>query len=137
MLSEAEKLADRKKAAESAPVTDWSLLWQSPDGTKHFWRDKEEGFEIRSVQDVGAMLEENKAKATHNDGWSPSRELRRVGSIPFALIYQWLAEDGVNVLDAGHDPHAAAYLMRKLNDPDYAHLRTAPGRLGMSNGVIR
>jgi hypothetical protein len=137
MLTDREKLADRKKAAESAPLTDWQLLWRSEAGTSHYWRDTEAGAEIKSVTDVAPILEQNKAQYTHNDGYSKSRELRRVGAIPFALIFKWLQDDGVNVLDAGHDPHAAAYLLRKLSDPDYAHLRTAPGRLGMSDGVIR
>lgn len=137
MLSDREKRADRKRAAESAPLTDWQPLWRSEGGTAHYWRDTEAGAEIKSVTDVTPILEANKAKFNTNDGYSPSRELRRVGSIPFPLIYQWLAEDGVNVLDAGHDPHAAAYLMRKLNDPDYRYLRTAPGQLGISDGVIR
>lgn len=137
MLTDREKRADRKRAAEAAPLTDWQLLWKSEAGTAHYWRDTEDGAEIKSVTDVAPILERNKAMANHNDGWSPSKELRRVGSIPFALIHKWLCEDGVNVLDAGHDPHAAAYLMRKLNDPDYRHLRTAPGRLGISDGVIR
>jgi hypothetical protein len=137
MLSDREKRADRKLAAESAPLTDWQLLHRSEGGTAHYWRDTEAGAEIKSVTDVAPILEQNKAKANHNDGYSPSRELRRVGAIPFALIYQWLEKDGVNVMNAGHDPHAAAYLMRKLNDPDYRYLRTAPGRLGISDGVIR
>lgn len=138
MLSDREKRADRKKAAEAAPLTDWSLLTQTAGGTRHYWRDTADGgAEIKSVTDIAPILEANKAKANHNDGWSPSKELRRVGAIPFALIHKWLAEDGVNVLDAGHDPHAAAYLMRKLNSIDYAYLRTAPGKLGISNGVIR
>jgi hypothetical protein len=137
MLTDREKRLDRKLASDTAAQTPWSLLYRSMGGTTHYWRDTEGGAEIKSVTDVAPILEENKAKYTHNDGWSPSKEMRRVGSIPFALIHKWLAEDGVNVLDAGHDPHAAAYLLRKLNDPDYLYLRTAPGRLGMSDGVIR
>jgi hypothetical protein len=136
-LTDREKRADRKKAAESAPLTDWQPLIRTAGGTRHYWRDTEDGAEIKSVTDVAPILEQNKAMANHNDGWSPSKELRRVGSIPFALIYKWLEEDKVNVLDAGHDPHAAAYLMRKLNDSQYAYLRTAPGRVGMSNGILR
>jgi hypothetical protein len=35
------------------------------------------------------------------------------------------------------DPAHADKLARKLNDPDWAYLRTAPGRLGVTNGVMR
>ena len=59
---------------------------------------------------------------TADDGWSPSRELRRVGSTPFGVYLQWLAE-GFDALD----PNNTAELKRRLNDPDWRWLRTAPG----------
>lgn len=137
MLSDREKQADRKRTAESAPVTDWNLLWRSEGGTAHYWRDTEDGAEIKSVTDVAPIIEHNKKLLNENDGWTPSREMRRAFSIPLALIHKWQVEDGVNALDSAFNPDVAAWLARKLNDPDYAHLRTAPGRLGMSNGVLR
>jgi hypothetical protein len=87
----------------------------------------------RSVGETDSVTELNKAMRTHNDGYSPSRELRRVASIPYILIHKWQVEEGWNALD----PANADRLVRKLNDPDYAFLRTADGNLGYSNGVIR
>lgn len=81
---------------------------------------------IESVQDVAPLLERNKALATaDDDGWSPSRELRRAAGIPAIVILKWLHEDGINLFDRNHWPA----VKRKLNDPDWRWLRTAPGRL--------
>lgn len=79
----------------------------------------------RSSQDVEAILDQNKAMATHNDGYSPTRELRRAASIPLTLIYKWQNEEGWNALD----PACADKLKQKLNSSEYLYLRTAPGRL--------
>lgn len=63
-----------------------------------------------------------------------NREMKRVASIPAALVVKWLVEEGLDV----YDPDHAERLMRKLNDPDYAYLRTAPGQLAMTdNGNFR
>mgnify|MGYP006893822174 CR=1 FL=1 len=40
---------------------------------------------ISREQDVEAILENNKALQTHNDGYSPSREMKRVASIPMVI----------------------------------------------------
>lgn len=107
----------------------------SSAGVRHYWRDEPDGrtATIISSADVGAALEQNKAMALHNDGYSPSRELRRVAFIPAIIAYKWLSEEGWNV----YDPEHSDRLARKLNSSDYAFLRTAPGQLGVSNGVLR
>jgi len=87
----------------------------------------------RAVQENDPILDRNAAMRTHNDGYTPSRDMRRVASIPMQLLYHWQATEG---WDPFH-PSNADRLMRKLNDPDYAYLRTADGQLAMSNGVIR
>ncbi len=95
--------------------------------------DGEGGLIIHSSQDVSGILERNKALQTQNDGYSPSRELRRVAFIPNIIRLKWLNEEGWDCFD----PACADRLMRKLNDPDWRHLRTAPGQLGLSNGRFR
>ncbi len=79
---------------------------------------------IRRVQDVEAIIENNKALYSHNDGYTPSRDLKRVASIPLSVIEDWMKE-GVNIFD----PNCAEAVRRKLNDPQYLYLRTAPGRV--------
>lgn len=74
---------------------------------------------IETRHDCGPLLEHNKRLATSGDGYSPSRELRRVGSIPFGVYLRWLAE-GFDALD----PNNTIELRRRLNDPDWRWLRT-------------
>lgn len=90
--------------------------WQYDEGEKR-------GIITRS-QDVEPYLEANKALYTYNDGYSPSRELRRVASIPLVIVEQWMKE-GINIFDKNH----REAIRRKLNDPENLFLRTAPGRL--------
>lgn len=79
---------------------------------------------VERSQDVTAILSANRALANDGDGYSPSRELRRVASIPLVVVEQWMAE-GIDLFD----PACRAAVRRRLNDPDWRWLRTAPGRL--------
>jgi hypothetical protein len=101
----------------------------------HFWEDDGEGGGlVHSVQDVAPILERNKALYVANDGYSPSRELRRVAFIPNIVRQKWLNEEG---WDAYRPDLYGDRLVAKLNDPEWRFLRTAPGRLGLANGKIR
>ena len=83
-----------------------------------------------SQQYVGDILDHNKAMATHNDGYTPSRDMRRVATVPVTLLYQWLAEEGYDPRQPGSFTEALTRITkRKLNSSDYSYLRTAPGRL--------
>ena len=119
-------------------MSDWRFGNQSADGIVKHWRpDGKGGAEIRISQEIGAMLERNKAMAAHNDGYSPSRELRRAASIPAWVRLKWILEEGWDWMMHDRDPGIAKKLAAKLNDPDWAFLRTGPGRIGVSNGVMR
>lgn len=110
-----------------AGKTDWT-------GTRRDYRpDGNGGLEVRISGDVGAVLDWNRAAKNHNDGYTPSRETRRVARIPDAVGMKWLNEEGW----WWQDPANVDRLFKKLNDPDWAHLRTADGNLALSNGVIR
>lgn len=99
----------------------------------------QEGDQTRfaATQDVAPMLEWNKAAQNHNDGYSQTRELRRVASIPYAVGLKWLNEEGWWFMDASKDPDVARKLAAKLNSNEFQYLRTADGRVGVSNGVLR
>lgn len=102
------------------------LPFVSDHGIHREWHDHEDGtITIVERQEVDAILDRNKAMATHNDGYTPSREMRRAASIPNLLIHKWLVEEGWNALD----PACADKLKQKLNSNEYLYLRTAPGRL--------
>lgn len=94
-------------------------------------------YAIHSHQEVDHILDANKAMATHNDGYTPSREMRRAASIPYSLIEHWRITEGWNAWDASHDPDVALKLVQKLNSREYQHLRTADGQLSAKSGEIR
>lgn len=108
-------------------------LLRSSAGIDHYLIQDEAGTRIASSQQTDAILDRNKAMATHNDGYSPTRELRRVASVPYVVALKWLNEEGWWMFD----PENADKLAAKLNDSEWAHLRTAEGSLGVSNGVMR
>ena len=80
---------------------------------------------VLRTSDVEANLERNKALYSSNDGYSPSRELRRAASIPMSIVEKWRNELGVDVFNPDHRDA----VRRLLNSSEYLYLRTAPGRL--------
>lgn len=99
----------------------------------HFWTD-ENGGAVVSTQEIGAALDRNKAMRAHNDGYSPSREFRRVAHIPEVVRQHIINTEGWDPYRPDLYPEKMA---RLLNDSDYAHLRTADGRIGVTNGRMR
>ncbi len=82
---------------------------------------------IKSSQDVEPILDNNRELSNpglSGDGYSPSRELRRVASIPNIVIEQWLME-GINICREADWPK----VKRRLNDGEWSKLRTSTGRL--------
>jgi hypothetical protein len=112
-------------------------LFTSSAGIDHYMIEDEAGLRFASSQSTEQILDQNKRMATWNDGYSPTRELRRVASIPYILMLKWRNEEGWWAMDAGHDPDVARKLAAKLNSNEYEYLRTAEGRVGVSNGVLR
>ena len=75
--------------------------------------------------DVGDQLDFNRDLYNSGDGYSPSRDLRRVASIPLVIVEKWKNELGVDVFNKDH----ASAVRRLLNSNEYLYLRTAPGRV--------
>lgn len=94
-------------------------------GVVHEWIDNHDGtYTVASHQDVAPFLDRNKALANANDGYNRTRDMRRLASIPNIVLMQWLNEAGS--MEILRDPK---FLSRKLNDPDYLYLRTAPYKI--------
>jgi hypothetical protein len=117
-------------------VSEKNFLFRSSAGIDHWQIRDGEGFRYASTQDTDPILDRNKSMSTHNDGYTPSRDIKRVASIPYIIGLKWLNEEGWWFMDT-HDPDIARKLAQKLNDPEYQHLRTSEGRVGVSNGVMR
>lgn len=101
----------------------------------HFFADGPDGgFAIVSVGDVAPALEENRAMYATNDGYSADRSVRRVAHVPQAIRDLWMSEEG---WDAYRPDLYPDKLAEKFNSQDWLHLRTAEGRLAVTDGVIR
>jgi hypothetical protein len=84
--------------------------------------------EIRTFQDIEPIIEANKAAQNNSDfnnGYTPSRDLKHVASIPRVILNKWAKESGLNVFSR----EFGEYLKKKLNDPDNKFLRTGLGEL--------
>ena len=81
---------------------------------------------IQRVQDVEPIIENNKRLQAEGKGYSSSRELRRIASIPMVVVERWIQEDGVNFMALGKQ-EKSAYLRKKLNDSDNRAWRNSDG----------
>ena len=50
-------------------------------------------------QDVENLLKKNKEERNSFDGYNAARDMKRVASIPLVVLYQWLQDDGVFLLN--------------------------------------
>lgn len=107
--------------------SNWLPMGPAENGVSWQIRDDGKTTEMLATADVTDHLEQNKAMANHNDGYSPSRELRRVASIPAIIILKWKEELGVDFYSS--DPEQKRKVRQLLNSNEYLFLRTAPGRI--------
>ncbi len=84
-----------------------------------------DGFTITGSQDVEPFLDANKVLFNEGDGYTPSRDMRRVATIPNIIAEKWLIEEGIDVHNRDHWPA----VKRKLNSNEWRYLRTAPGTI--------
>lgn len=81
-------------------------------------------FAIETVGDVEPVIEANKRLLTDGStGYSPSRDMKRIASVPMNIYLKWKQELGVDMLNKDHEKK----VKQLLNDPDWRYLRTAPG----------
>ena len=87
-------------------------------------------FAVKRTQDVDPVLKDNARLRALNDGYSPSRSMRRVARIPTVIILKWIEEFGYDPTAKGHEKK----LWELLNSNEYAYLRTdsKPSRLFIS-----
>jgi hypothetical protein len=107
--------------------SNWLPMGPAENGVSWQIRDDGKTTEMLATADVTDHLEQNKAMMNHNDGYSPSRELRRVASIPAIIILKWKEELGVDFYSS--DPEQKRKVRQLLNSNEYLFLRTAPGRI--------
>ena len=76
------------------------------------------------------IIEHNKQLYNKNDGYSKSRDLKRVASIPTLVLELWSKEyNGNGNWFALHKDVQTKILKNKLNSSEFRYFRTAEGRL--------
>jgi hypothetical protein len=102
-------------------------LLDASGGTIKTFHHSDDTVTIQESQDVEPILEHNKRLQTENDGYSPSRDLRRVASIPSVVLMKWCQEAGISMLSFMRQPKEyRAWLRRKIYDRDNYMFLTAP-----------
>jgi hypothetical protein len=117
-------------------MSNWRPLLHNANGTQTDVLFDSDGKVIfRTLQETQPVLDMNKEfRSNGRRGWTDSKDMRYVASIPAGVILQWIQE-GFSVFDEELDQ---ARLARKLNDPDNFYLRTSEGRLGpVGDGTYR
>lgn len=110
-----------------------TYLFRSSAGIDHWMIEDGNETRFAATADVTPILEQNKKMATHNDGYTADRTMRRQAQVPYWVMLKWWNEEGWWFWD----PNAVHKVAQKLNDAEWQWLRTAPGRVGVSNGVMR
>lgn len=101
------------------------LLDRTIDGGAEFFHldESESKITIRRTVDVEPRIEANKKLQGAGDGYTPSRDLRRIASIPLGVVEMWRTVDGIDIYNRNH----WKAVMRKLRDPDWRWLKTVSG----------
>ncbi len=85
----------------------------------------------RMWQDCEPVLKHNEAiRNYHDEPFFEDRSFVLAARIPMVIVNKWLIEEGINVLD----PADREKVMAKLDDPDWAKLKTWDGKLSKRPG---
>ena len=92
--------------------------------------DMEKKIIINEKVNINPHLKHNKALLTYNDGYSKSRDLKRVASIPTIALSVWAKEyNGDSNWFRLPKEVQKNILKKKLNSSEFRYFRTAEGKL--------
>jgi hypothetical protein len=99
-----------------------------PDGTKYYF-ESDGKLTIKKTENTNPILQNNKRLYNQDNGYSKSKDLKRVASIPPIVLQIWAKEyNGTNNWFAIPQEERKKILKIKLNSNEYRYFRTAPGR---------
>ena len=82
---------------------------------------------VSTHQDAEPILERNKQLQTLNDGYTPSRDMKRIASIPMNLAMKWVREAGISQADfwswPGRDQNE--FFRKRYKSNEYQYVRTS------------
>lgn len=74
---------------------------------------KSEKMIIRTTEDVEPVIDEVTAyRNSTTNGFSQSKNYRKIGSIPMIVVHQWLTEKGIDLMAPGNEK----YVRQALNE---------------------
>ena len=82
-------------------------------------------FTISTHQDVSDVIQNNKQLESNYSKYGKSRDMKLVASIPMNVIAVWKQQHGVDFFNPAHKDG----IKKLLNSPEYAFLRTSPGKI--------
>ena len=92
--------------------------------------EKEKQIVVKEEVNIDPHIKNNKRLYNLNDGYSKSRDLKRVASIPTLALQVWANEyNGTNNWFALPKETQKKILKKKLNSSEFKYFRTAEGRL--------
>ena len=106
-------------------ATEWN------EGVKTRYIQESDGkLTINNQQNVNPLLERNKKLYTANSGYTPSRDFKRIASIPPIMLEIWTKEhNGSRNWFALPKETQNKILKTKLNSSEFKYFRTAEGSL--------
>ena len=92
--------------------------------------DTENKIIINEKVNINPHLQHNKTLYNHNDGYSKSRELKRVASIPTIALSVWAKEYNGDSNWFGLPKEVQKKILKeKLNSSEFRYFRTAEGKI--------
>ena len=92
--------------------------------------EKEKQIVVKEEVNIDPHIKNNKRLYNLNDGYSKSRDLKRVASIPTLALQVWANEyNGTNNWFALPKETQKKIMKKKLNSSEFIYFRTAEGRL--------
>jgi len=107
-------------------ATEWNA-----DATKTRYIQESDGkLTIHNKQNLSPLMERNKKLYTLNDGYTPSKDMKRIASVPPIILQIWSKEyNGTNNWWALPKEIQKHIMRTKLNSSEFRYFRTAEGSL--------
>lgn len=85
----------------------------------------DDGFVVQRSQNVASIV--NYAKARHNEGFhGPSKDFKLMAVIPVLVVESYCTVNQITLRQFNSNPE---HIRRIVNDPAFADLRVAPGKM--------
>ena len=107
-------------------ATEWNA-----DATKTRYIQESDGkLTIHNKQNHNPLLERNKKLYTQNDGYTASRDMRRIASVPPIMLQIWAKEyNGTRNWWALPKETQKKIMRTKLNSSEFRYFKTSEGSL--------